>query len=162
MSAALTDLLLRETPDAVIVTTPDGEVLYALPGMDGLTLTRQIKADETTRHIIVVALTAFAKVDRAMAADQALAHIKEDRPTVILLDLSLPGMDGLNLARQLKADPATRGILIVAITSYPEKFSSAEVLEAGCDAYLHKPISTRTLPETLLAVVENAGGDTDL
>ena len=99
-------------------------------------------------------------VDRATAADQALTAIKEDRPSVILLDLSLPGMDGLTLARTLKADPATRGILIVAVTSYPEKFSRAEALEAGCDAYLHKPVSTRTLPETLAAVVQNAEGNT--
>jgi two-component system cell cycle response regulator DivK len=97
-------------------------------------------------------------VDHAGAADQALAAIKEDRPTIILLDLSLPVMDGLTLARKLKADPATRDILIVAVTSYPEKFSMADALEAGCDAYLPKPVSTRTLPATLTAVVENAEG----
>jgi CheY-like chemotaxis protein len=97
-------------------------------------------------------------VDHAMAAEQALAAIKEDRPTIILLDLSLPVMDGLTLARRLKADPATRDILIVAVTSYHEKFSRAEALAAGCDAYLPKPVSTRTLPATLAAVVENAEG----
>jgi two-component system cell cycle response regulator DivK len=97
-------------------------------------------------------------VDHAEAADQALAAIKEDRPTIILLDLSLPVMDGLTLARKLKADPATRDILIVAVTSYPEKFSMADALEAGCDAYLPKPVSTRTLPATLTAVVQNAEG----
>ncbi|MEA2338857.1 MAG: two-component system, cell cycle response regulator [Thermoanaerobaculia bacterium] len=98
------------------------------------------------------------EVDRALAAEQAFAAIKEDRPNVILLDLSLPGMDGLTLARTLKADPATSDILIVAITSYPEKFTEADAMAAGCDAYLRKPVSTRTLPETLLAVVENAEG----
>jgi CheY-like chemotaxis protein len=91
----------------------------------------------------------------AIAADEALAAIAADRPTIILLDLSLPGMDGLALARKLKDDPATSGILIVAVTSVPEKFTMAKALEAGCDAYLHKPVSTRTLPETLRAVVEN-------
>ncbi|HEV7428026.1 MAG TPA: response regulator [Thermoanaerobaculia bacterium] len=99
------------------------------------------------------------KVDRAIAAEQALAAIETNRPTVILLDLSLPGMDGLTLARKLKADPATSDILIVAVTSYPEKFTMAEALEAGCDAFLHKPVSTRTLPATLRAVVENAESD---
>ncbi|HEY4643069.1 MAG TPA: response regulator, partial [Thermoanaerobaculia bacterium] len=68
--------------------------------------------------------------------------------------------DGLTLARKLKSDPATNDILIVAVTSYPEKFTMADALAAGCDAYLQKPVSTRTLPETLRAVVENAeGGD---
>jgi two-component system cell cycle response regulator len=95
-------------------------------------------------------------VTRAVAADEALAAIKADHPTVILMDLLLPGMDGLTLVRKLKADPATRDIPIVAITSHPEKFSMAEALAAGCDAYLGKPINTRTLPTTLTDVVENA------
>jgi CheY-like chemotaxis protein len=96
------------------------------------------------------------EVDRAIAAEQALAAIEKNRPTVILLDLSLPGMDGLTLARKLKGDPSTSDILIIAVTSYPEKFTMAEAMEAGCDAFLHKPVSTRTLPETLRAVVDNA------
>ena len=96
------------------------------------------------------------QVAPAVAAEQALAAIAANRPTIILLDLSLPGMDGLSLARKLKGDPSTSEILIVAVTSYPEKFSKAEVLEAGCDAYLQKPFSTRTLPETLRAVIEKS------
>ena len=117
--------------------------------------------DQPTEMKLAVHVLSAAghEVDRANAADQALAHIKDDRPSVILLDLSLPGMDGLTLARKLKSDPATRGIPIVAMTSYPEKFSSADALDAGCDAYLPKPVSTRTLPETLVAVVQNAEGD---
>ncbi|MBV8544040.1 MAG: response regulator [Acidobacteria bacterium] len=101
------------------------------------------------------------EVDQAVAAEQAIAAIKEDRPQIILLDLSLPGVDGLTLARKLKADPSTREILIVAITSYPERFPMAEALAAGCDAYLPKPVSTRTLPETLRTVMKNAEGDGD-
>ncbi|HEY4642817.1 MAG TPA: response regulator [Thermoanaerobaculia bacterium] len=96
------------------------------------------------------------EVAPAVAAEQALEAIEANRPTIILLDLSLPGMDGLSLARKLKGDPSTSDILIVAITSHPEKFPEAEVLEAGCDAYLQKPFSTRTLPETLRAVVEKS------
>jgi CheY-like chemotaxis protein len=99
------------------------------------------------------------EVAPATAAEEALAAIAANRPTIILLDLSLPGMDGLTFARKLKADPSTKDILIVAVTSYPEKFSMAEALDAGCDAYLHKPVSTRTLPETIRAVVENAQSD---
>ncbi len=96
-------------------------------------------------------------VSSAEAAEEAIAAIKENHPTVILMDLSLPGMDGLTLVRKLKADPATRDIHIVAVTSYPEKFSREEALEAGCDAYLGKPLSTRTLPATLTDIVKNAG-----
>jgi CheY-like chemotaxis protein len=106
--------------------------------------------------VVHVLSAAGHEVAPADAADQALAAIKADHPNVILMDLSLPGMDGLTLVRKLKADPATRDIHIVAVTSYPEKFSMAEVLAAGCDAYLSKPLSTRTLPTTLTEVVENA------
>jgi CheY-like chemotaxis protein len=100
-------------------------------------------------------------VECADAAEKVLAVIKEDRPNVILLDLLLPGMDGLTLARRLKADPATRDIVIVAITSNPEKYSMAQALAAGCDAYIEKPLSTRTLGEILTEVVESAEGRSD-
>jgi CheY-like chemotaxis protein len=104
-------------------------------------------------HVLSAAGHEVAPAD---AADQALAAIKADHPNVILMDLALPGTDGLTLVRKLKADPATRDIHIVAVTSYPEKFSRAEALAAGCDAYLGKPLSTRDLPEMLVEVVENA------
>ena len=91
-------------------------------------------------------------VHDAEAAEHAFASIAEDRPEIILLDMSLPGMDGLALVRKLRADPATRDIHIVAVTSYPEKYSRNEALAAGCDAYLLKPLSTRELPAQLAAV----------
>ena len=67
-----------------------------------------------------------------------------DRPDLILLDLRLPGMDGLALVRQLKSDPETRGIPIVAMTAFPERFGKTEMLAAGCAAFLAKPLNTRT------------------
>jgi two-component system cell cycle response regulator len=198
----------------------------ALPGMDGLTLTRKLRADKKTRHLIIVALTAFAmkgdeqkardagcdgyitkpidtralpgqvaaylranqpqpaktalkilviedsssdlklaqhvlisaghNVSGAEAMEEALRAVKRDKPQIILLDLLLPGTDGLVLARKLKSDPATHDILIVAVTSYPEGFPQAEVLAAGCNAYLVKPINTRHLPELLEEVVNGS------
>ncbi len=95
-------------------------------------------------------------VNNAVAAEQAFASIEDDRPEIILLDMSLPGMDGMALVRRLKTDSATRDIHVVAVTSYPELFPRHEALKAGCDAYLVKPLSTRTLPQTLTEVV--AGG----
>lgn len=80
------------------------------------------------------------------AATEALAAIKRDKPSVILLDLELPGMDGLSLVRKLKADPETADIQVVAVTSYPEEYSKAEAMTAGCSGYITKPINTRTLP----------------
>jgi CheY-like chemotaxis protein len=86
-------------------------------------------------------------------AEHALDQIAADRPEIILLDMSLPGMNGLELVMQLKSDPATRDILIVAVTSFPERFSRSRAMDAGCDAYLIKPLSTRTLPQSLIDVI---------
>lgn len=78
-------------------------------------------------------------------AEEALAVLREFRPRLILMDIQLPGMDGLELTRRLKADPATRDILIVALTAYAMKGDGEKVLAAGCDGYIAKPIDTRAL-----------------
>ena len=110
------------------------------------------------RKLVVTVLSAAGHdVGRAAAAEEALTAIKESQPDVILLDLSLPGEDGISLARKLKADPLTRAIPIVAVTSYPEDFAYAEAISAGCDAYLPKPLSTRTLPVMLAELVAKTG-----
>ena len=101
------------------------------------------------------------EIARAEAAEKAITEIRESHPDVILLDLSLPGMDGLALARALKADPATRDIPIVAVTSYPEKFPKRQAMEAGCDVYLRKPVSTRTLPAVLSKLVNTTDSEED-
>jgi two-component system cell cycle response regulator DivK len=88
-------------------------------------------------------------VHTAMSAEQALALLGEARPRLILMDLQLPGMDGLELTGRIKADPATRDILIVALTAYAMKGDEEKALAAGCDAYLSKPIDTKTLPAFL-------------
>lgn len=86
------------------------------------------------------------------AADalEAMAILETFTPRLIMMDLQLPGMDGLELTRRLKADPYRRKILIVALTAYAMKGDEERALGAGCDAYVSKPIDTRTLP-TLVA-----------
>jgi two-component system cell cycle response regulator len=83
------------------------------------------------------------------AADAALAAIKQAKPQVILVDLALPGMDGMTLVRKVKADPETRDILVVVVTGHPSWWKKAEAIKAGCDAYLLKPVNTRDLPQHL-------------
>lgn len=86
-------------------------------------------------------------------AEQAMEEIKAARqPELILLDLQLPGMGGLELARRLKADPETRHIPIVAITAELESFSRKEALDAGCNAYIIKPVDTRMLSDQIASV----------
>ncbi|HEY3782945.1 MAG TPA: response regulator [Fimbriimonadaceae bacterium] len=94
------------------------------------------------------------------SAEEALESIKLERPEVILLDLGLPGMSGLEFARRLKSDPETEDISIVAVTAFPEMFSKADALAAGCDAYILKPLKTATLSDDLaLTLVKDSGPD---
>jgi CheY-like chemotaxis protein len=62
------------------------------------------------------------------------------------MDLQLPGIDGLELTRRLKSDPATRDIIVVAMTAYVMEADEERAANAGCDGYISKPIDTRALP----------------
>jgi CheY-like chemotaxis protein len=95
------------------------------------------------------------EVTEAEAVDKAIEEIAKSEPEVILLDLELPRIDGLALARQLKSDPTKKHIAIVAVTAYPERFTREKVMEAGCDAYIVKPINTRKLTAQVANVLES-------
>lgn len=97
------------------------------------------------------------EVSGLAAADEAFDAIRQDSPDLIVLDMALPGMDGLALVRMLKADKTTQGIIVVAVTSYPERYSKTLVLDAGCDAYIIKPLSTRTLSSDLHELAMSRG-----
>ncbi|HMF47125.1 MAG TPA: response regulator [Candidatus Saccharimonadales bacterium] len=87
--------------------------------------------------------------DVRIAADakEALEVLTEVHPSLILMDIQLPGIDGLELTRRLKAEPTTRDITIVGLTAYAMKGDEERILAAGCDGYIAKPIDTRTLPD---------------
>lgn len=89
------------------------------------------------------------RVRTAMNAEEALASIQEERPDLILMDIQLPGVDGLSLTRHLKTSAATRGIVIIALTAYAMIGDEAKALDAGCEGYVAKPIDTRTLPSVV-------------
>ncbi|HEX4450946.1 MAG TPA: response regulator [Kofleriaceae bacterium] len=111
-------------------------------------MTRALVVDDTPLNLkLVVALlraNGFA-VESAESAEQARDKLAEAPFEVVLLDLRLPGMDGLELTRCLRADPAQRGLVIVAVTANAMKTDEAAALEAGCDAFVTKPIDTRAL-----------------
>ena len=85
-------------------------------------------------------------VRTATDAEAALELLATFHPRLILMDLQLPGMDGLELTRQLKADPTRRDIVIVALTAYAMKGDEEKARAAGCDDYVTKPIDTDVLP----------------
>ena len=89
------------------------------------------------------------EVRTAIDAEEALRVLAVFRPRAILMDIQLPGMDGLELTRRLKADPMRRQILVVALTAYAMKGDEAKAMAAGCDYYLSKPIDTDALPVIL-------------
>jgi two-component system, cell cycle response regulator DivK len=93
------------------------------------------------------------------SAEGALEALRAYRPDVILLDLNLPGMDGIRFAHELQHRRDTRSIPIVAVTAYPHQYRLVDVLSAGCAIRIIKPINTRKLVEQLQAVATNASRD---
>ena len=71
---------------------------------------------------------------------------RQIHPCLILADIRLPGMDGLEMTRRLKADPETMDIVVVAVTALAMKGDKQKALDAGCDGYITKPIDVKTFP----------------
>jgi CheY-like chemotaxis protein len=84
------------------------------------------------------------RVNLAANSVEALEKLNSTPPDLILMDVQLPGQDGLSLARQLKADQNTAAIPIVALTALAMLGDKERTLEAGCIGYIPKPINTRT------------------
>lgn len=84
-------------------------------------------------------------VSRAVDAEEAQRLLESSIPDLVLMDIALPGMDGLTLTRKLKADARFRTMAIVALTAFAMKGDDRKALDAGCDGYISKPVDTRTL-----------------
>lgn len=94
------------------------------------------------------------KMFKAADAEEAQMVIRQFPPDLILMDIALPGMDGLTLTRMLKANPVTKNILIVALTAFAMKGDDQKAHDAGCDGYITKPIDTRKLPDQIAEILE--------
>ena len=90
-------------------------------------------------------------VEKAVDAEQAQELLKRSTPDLILMDIALPGMDGLTLTRKLKADERLKDVPVVAMTAFAMKGDEQKALDAGCDGYITKPIDTRKLPQQVAA-----------
>ena len=113
---------------------------------------RVLIVDDNPTNLKLVAYLVKAsgyEVETAGDAETAMSAIRARPPRIVLMDLQLPGVDGLELTRQLKADPATKDIAIIAVTAYAMKGDREKAFEAGCDDYVTKPIDTRALPEVI-------------
>ena len=110
-------------------------------------------------HATNIELTRFVleadglQVNAVSNARQALQHIRAVPPDLVLMDIQMPGIDGLDLTRRLKADPATWHIVVVAFTAYAMKGDEARLRSAGCDGYLAKPINVALFADQVRALL---------
>lgn len=105
----------------------------------------------------VVLEPAGHEVRTAVDGASARSELARARPDLILMDVQLAGESGLELTRQLKADEATRGIPVVALTALAMRGDAERALEVGCDGYITKPIDTRSFPRLLAGWLPEAG-----
>ena len=88
-------------------------------------------------------------------AEYGLEIAKEQLPDLILMDIQLPGMSGLEATRIIKQDPELMGIPVVALTSFAMQGDEEKAMEAGCEGYITKPIDTREFTKTLAQYYSN-------
>lgn len=96
------------------------------------------------------------RVRQALDAKEALAQLGALKFRLILMDLQLPGMDGLSLTRRLREQSEMNDVIIVALTAYAMTGDEEKALEAGCDGYLSKPIDTKTFAERVTGYLARA------
>lgn len=84
---------------------------------------------------------------RAADAEEAQKMLEQTTPDLILMDIALPGMDGLTLTRKLKADERLKHVPVIALTAFAMKGDDQKARDAGCDGYITKPIDTRKLAQ---------------
>jgi two-component system cell cycle response regulator len=89
------------------------------------------------------------RVLEARDAETGLALAQQSRPDLILMDIQLPGMDGLEATRILKEDPGLREIPVLALTAHAMAGDEQKALEAGCGGYITKPVDTRNFLKNL-------------
>lgn len=93
-------------------------------------------------------------VRQASSGAEALQAVRSDAPDLILMDIGLPGMDGYEVLRALRGDPATAAIPVVALTAYAMAGDELQARESGFDGYITKPINTRSFAQTVSRLLE--------
>jgi len=105
-----------------------------------------VEDNDRNRRLLEILLKAKGyEVIEAATGEEAMNCLKSQMPDLILMDIQLPNMDGLALTRKIKNRTKTRDVNIIAVTAYAMKGDRERILEAGCDAYISKPIDTRKL-----------------
>ena len=107
-----------------------------------------VEDNETNQMLTIAVLQRDGyRVVVAGSAAEARQQIEETTPDLILMDVQLPGEDGLAFTRDLRRDPATGSIPIVAMTAHAMQGDAQLAIDAGCSGYISKPIDTRALAQ---------------
>ena len=105
-----------------------------------------VEDEEDNRRIVRDLLTSVGyEIIEAVTGEEGVAAAETHLPDLILMDIQLPGLDGYEATRRIKANPALRHIPIIVVTSYALSGDDVKAFEAGCDAYISKPFSPRAL-----------------
>ena len=105
-----------------------------------------VEDQEDNRRIMRDLLTSVGyEVIEAVTGEEGVATAESQRPDLILMDIQLPGLDGYEATRQIKANPDLEHIPIIVVTSYALSGDDVKAFEAGCNAYVSKPFSPREL-----------------
>ncbi|MBI1367385.1 MAG: response regulator [Planctomycetes bacterium] len=114
--------------------------------------------DNPENRLVICDIIDFDRVDVELeqfgTAEQALARIADIQPILVMMDIALPGMNGIEAARVLKSNPQTRSIPIWVVSAHAMPDDRELAMRVGCDAYFTKPIDTRAFACRLRALVE--------
>jgi two-component system cell cycle response regulator DivK len=105
-----------------------------------------VEDEEDNRRIVRDLLTSVGyEIIEAVTGEEGVTAATTHCPDLILMDIQLPGLDGYEATRQIRANPALRKVPIIAVTSYALSGDDVKAFAAGCDAYISKPFSPRVL-----------------
>ena len=109
-----------------------------------------VEDQEDNRRIMRDLLTSAGyEMIEALTGESGVERAEADRPDLILMDIQLPGLDGYEATRRIKANPALRQIPVIVVTSYALSGDEQKARDAGCDGYVAKPFSPRALLATI-------------
>ena len=116
--------------------------------------------DNDTNLFMITTILERAGFEACTAKDgeSGIAAAETERPDLILMDVQMPGIDGFEATRRIKADPMTRHIPVIALSAHGEAEKAVEIRESGCDAYVTKPLNVREMLEKTRQLLDAAAG----
>ena len=117
-----------------------------------------VEDDPVSRKLVRDVLQANGyETEEVTNGEAAVIRAAELRPDLIVMDIRLPGIDGLEATRRLKSDPSTEGITVIAVTAHAMPEDEARILAAGCQAYLSKPLRFAEFVSVVKGLLDGTG-----